>query len=406
MVFVPLFSEMSQKKIAMKTEILARLEQEYNRLKASNEGYLGYPLTRSFSYDALAPFLNLQINNVGDPYSPSSLSVDTKEIEIEVIDFFKNLLRAQPNDVWGYVTNGGSEGNLYGLYLAREAFPNGMVYYSESTHYSVKKNLHLLNIPNIVIRAQENGAIDYKDLEHSVMLRRDVPAIFFLNIGTTMKEAIDELDSIKDIIKRLAIKDYYIHCDAALCGMTAPFVDPRPAFDFHDGADSISISGHKFIGSPIPCGIVLSKKEHSDRVGRSISYVATKDTTITGSRNGLSPLILWFALKTLGVSGLKARVQHGLDLAAYAVEALNNIGVKSWRNANALTVVLETPSAAICKKYQLAVEDEIAHIICMPGIEKHHIDSFIKDLEEDDKTVNHSLSDTVVENEMFLTTHF
>lgn len=389
----------------MKTEILSRLENELNRLELKNKSYLGYPLANDFSYEKLAPFLNLQINNVGDPYTPSSLGIDTKDIEKEVIDFFANLLRARKNTVWGYVTNGGSEGNLYGLYLAREAFPNGMVYYSESTHYSVKKNLHLLNIQNIVIRSSKSGEIDYDDLERSIVLRRHKPAIFFLNIGTTMKEAIDQLDKIKHIIKKLAIKDYYIHCDAALLGVVAPFINPRPSFDFSEGIDSISISGHKFIGSPIPCGIVLCKNEHKERVGSSISYVATKDTTITGSRNGLTPLILWYALKSMGISGLKERVNKCISLAKYTEQKLQEIGIQAWRNPNAITVVINNPSAWICKKYQLAVEDDIAHIICMPGITKNQIDAFILDVKTD---LENTITDTDQkdENEVFLVSNF
>ncbi|HXB41341.1 MAG TPA: histidine decarboxylase [Bacteroidia bacterium] len=316
----------------MNNEIITqRLEQELDRLKEKNNIYLGYPLAKDFRYSDLAPFLNLQINNVGDPYIPSSLAIDTKEIEKEVITFFSNLLRAPKDSTWGYVTNGGSEGNLYGLYLARESFPQGMVYYSESTHYSVKKNLHLLNIPNIVIRSQENGEMDYEDLENTLFSHRHQPAIFFLNIGTTMKEAIDDVLKIHWIIKKMAIKDYYIHCDAALLGIIAPFHNVRPAFDFKDGIDSISISGHKFIGAPIPCGIVLCKKDHKERIGRAISYVDTKDTTITGSRNGFTPLLLWYALKKMGITGLRKRVQESIELADYALGKIQGIGVKAWK---------------------------------------------------------------------------
>lgn len=383
--------------------ISERLEKELKRLTEMHDSYLGYPLAKDFSYEALAPFLNLQINNVGDPYTPSSLGIDTKEIEKEVLDFFKGLLRAKRDNTWGYVTNGGSEGNLYGLYLAKEAFPKGMFYYSESTHYSVKKNLHLLGVQNIVIRAQDNGEIDYVDLEQTLFTRRNRPAIFLVNVGTTMKEAIDDLTKIKAIIKKFAIKDYYIHCDAALVGTMAPFHSPRPAFDFQDGIDSISISGHKFIGSPVPCGVVLCKKEHSERVAKAISYVGTKDTTITGSRNGLTPLILWYALKTLRVSGLRKRYNDCLELAKYAEQRMNDIGVNAWRNPNAVTVVFNQPSDALCRKYQLAVEDGIVHIICMPGTQKEQIDTLIEDLQSDVRDVI-SISDKALykENEDLL----
>lgn len=361
-----------------------RLNSELNRLQKFNKEYLGYPLAKDFSYAELAPFLNIQLNNVGDPFSPSSLCIDTKDLEKEVLLFFSELLRVRKDSVWGYVTNGGSEGNLFGLYIAREMFPKGMFYYSESTHYSVKKNLHLLNVPNIVIRSQENGEIDYSDLEQTILARRHRPAVFIVNIGTTMKEAIDQLDQIKHIIRKYAIKDYYIHCDAALTGVMAPFHEPRPAFDFLDGIDSISISGHKFIGSPIPCGIVLCKKEHSERIARSISYVGTRDTTITGSRNGLTPLILWYALKKMGgVTGLKKRYDNSLQLADYLLESLQEIGWDAWKHKNAITVVLKKPSDEICKKYQLAVEDSITHVICIPGVEKTQLDDLINDLKNE-----------------------
>jgi histidine decarboxylase len=221
-------------------------------------------------------------------------------------------------------------------------------------------------------------------------MRRDQPAIFFLNIGTTMKEAVDSLDKVKGIIRKLAIKDYYIHCDAALLGTIAPFLDPRPKFDFQDGVDSVSISGHKFIGSPIPCGIVLTKKEHKERVGRSISYVGTKDTTITGSRNGLSPLFLWYSIKTLGLKGLKTRVERSLDLSNYLKNELLSIGVKAWTNPNAITVVFEKPSSQICDRFQLAVEDDIAHVICVPGITKEQIDDFIDAIRNDTGGIHES----------------
>lgn len=357
------------------------IETIYNRINSKSATFLGYPLAKDFNYESFAPFLNVCINNVGDPESPSTLSLDTKDIEQKVVKFFAEILSASIEDVWGYVTNGGTEGNLYGLYLARESFNNPVVYYSESTHYSVKKNLHLLNLKSIVVRSQDNGEMDYEDLESLIRLNREKPAIFFLNIGTTMTEAVDNLDTIKDIIKKYAIKDYYIHCDAAFLGAIAPFVENKPKFDFSEGVDSISISGHKFIGGPIPCGLVLTRRKHRNRIVNSVSYVGTLDTTITGSRNGITPLFLWDAIQRLGIEGLTKRAVTAQNLATYTEKRLKEIGVNAWRNNNALTVVLTKPSIALCKKYQLASEGNIAHVICVPGIKKSQIDAFINDYE-------------------------
>ncbi len=341
--------------------------------------YLGYPVAKDFDYDDLLPFLAYPLNNLGDPFADSTWKVSSREFEREVVAFFADVLRAPENNWWGYVTNGGTEGNLYGLYLARELLPKGIVYYSQETHYSVAKNLHFLGMRSIMIRAQENGEIDYDDLRETMRIHRDSPPIIFANIGTTMTEGRDNITRIRDIIRDLALPQSYVHADAALSGMICPFLTPRPPFDFGDGADSVSISGHKFLGSPIPCGVVIAQKHHVDRIARGISYIGSLDTTITGSRNGFTPLVLWHRIRSLGRDGIAARVQQSLQTAAYCEQQLQAIGVQAWRNPDCITVVLPRVPDALKDKYQLATANGITHIICLPNVRAEHIDQFIAD---------------------------
>ena len=130
-----------------------------------------------------------------------------------MLAFFSELMNAPDDGVWGYVTNGGTEGNMYGIYLGREIFPNGMVYYSEDTHYSVPKILRILKARNIMIKSQPNGEMDYQDFAETISIFRDVPAIVFANIGTTMTGAVDNLTKIKTILKQYAVTNYYIHAE-------------------------------------------------------------------------------------------------------------------------------------------------------------------------------------------------
>lgn len=364
----------------LSTENQQKLKQLETELSTARDTFLGYPVSKDFDYSELNKFFQYPINNLGDPFEQGTYRVQTHEMEREVIAFFAKLFRANPKDFWGYVTNGGSESNLYGLYIARELFPKAMVYYSESTHYSVRKNIHLLNIPSIVIKSQENGEMDYEDFENTVRMNRHKPVIVLATFGTTMKEAKDDIGKIKGILSNLAIQDHYIHCDAALAGSFGPFIQPRLPFDFMDGADSISISGHKFIGSPIPTGVLLAKRSNRDRIAKGISYIGSFDTTITGSRNGHSPLFLWYALKQLGVEGLQKRYEHSLSVAEYCEAELQKIGVNAWRNPNAITVVLPKTPKSIKDKWQLATEGEVAHVICMPNVTKQQIDEFVNDL--------------------------
>jgi len=195
-----------------------------------------------------------------------------------------------------------------------------------------------------------------------------------------MKEAKDDVSKVKGILKNLAIHDHYIHCDAALSGCYGAFIEPRTPYDFQDGADSISISGHKFIGSPFPSGVIITKRSLRDRISKGISYIGSLDTTITGSRNGHSPLFLWYALQKLGIEGLQKRYRHSEKIASYCVEKLTESGIKAWKNKGAITVVFPKVSDFVKNKWQLATEEDITHVICMPNVTKEQIDAFIKDM--------------------------
>lgn len=359
-----------------------KLDQLFQRVQNESKTFVGYPCTCIFDYSELYRFLQFPINNVGDPYAPSTYRVNTKDIEQEVLAWFAELTHADPGSFWGYITNGGSEGNLYGLYLARELMPDGMVYYSEDTHYSVAKNLRMLKMPNIMIRSQPSGEIDYDDLRETIRIHRQIPPIIMANIGTTMKEAIDDIPRIRNMMRDMAIPRHYIHCDAALDGMILPFVEDAPTWDFAAGTDSLAISGHKFIGSPIPCGIALAKKTNVDRIARSIEYVGTLDTTVTGSRNGITPIFLWYAIQRYGHEGFAENARRCQQLAQYAVDRFQALGVDAWKNKQAVTVVFPRPPEQVLTKWQIAVKDDYAHIICMPHFTRELIDTLTQDIAE------------------------
>lgn len=358
----------------------ARLDALLERMRASNDVSMGYPSAKDFDYRELFRFLQFPVNNVGDPFADATYRVETREFEREVVAFFAELFRAPRDDWWGYVTNGGTEGNLYGLYLARELLPNGMVYYSEQTHYSVAKNLHFLGMRHITIRSLPSGEIDYEDLRETLKIHRDVPPIIFANIGTTMTEARDDVRRIVRMMDELAIRQRYIHSDAALSGGYVGFLNPRPPYDFEDGADSVAVSGHKFLGAPIPCGVVIARKRNVARIARAIDYIGSLDTTISGSRNGITPLMLWYRIQELGIPGIRERIAHSLELAQHLVDRLRRASIDAWRNPNAITVVFPPPSAGVRAKWQLATAGPISHAIVLPNVTREQVDALADDL--------------------------
>jgi histidine decarboxylase len=112
--------------------------------------------------------------------------------------------------------------------------------------------------------------------------------------------------------------------------MILPFIDSAQPFGFDHGADSLSISGHKTIGSPVPCGVVLAKRENVTGIqpaGGCVEYMGVLDTTLTGSRSGFAPLLLWYALTSFGTAkagelAMKRQVHNALEMAEYAVHRL------------------------------------------------------------------------------------
>ena len=350
---------------------------EIERLAGS---FVGYPCSQDFECPELIPFLSYSLNNVGDPFSDSLYRENTFVFEREVVAFFQKHLRAPASETWGYVTAGGTEGNLYGLYLARELYPDGVVYFSEHTHYSAAKIVRVLGARSIMIRGREDGEIDYDDLRETLRLHRDVPPIILANIGSTMHGAVDDLARIRALLKELAIVRCYIHADAALSGMLLPWVaDPQP-FGFDAGVDSIAVSGHKFIGSPMPCGVVLARRAHVDRVARSVEYVGCMDTTIAGSRNALTPLVLWSAIQRRGEAGLRQRALDCMAMADYAIARFKAAGITAWRHKNSVTVVFPRPGADVISRWQIAPRQEIAHIITMPQVTRAVVDAVVADV--------------------------
>ncbi len=359
-----------------------RLDGLFERLGRDAERFVGYPCSGRFDYTPLYGLLKYPLNNVGDPFVSTTFRLNTHEFETEVVRFFSQLFHAPPDGAWGYVTSGGTEGNLYGLYLGRELYPDAIAYFSEETHYSVPKLLRLLGLRSIMIRSLPSGEMDGEDLEESLRLHRDVPAIVVANIGTTMKGAIDDIGRILGALDAATQRKHYIHCDAALHGMILPFVDGAPGFDFRLPVDSIAVSGHKMIGSPIPCGVVVARRYNVERVARSVEYVGTLDTTVAGSRNGVTPVFLWYAIRSMGLEGIRDLVRGCLDTAAYAERRFGEAGLHPWSNRCSNIVVFDRPSADVVLRWSLAVQKDIAHLIAMPHVTRDHVDRLVEDIRQ------------------------
>eukprot|EP00899_Mesostigma_viride_P003517 jgi/Mesvir1/13166/Mv06130-RA.1 len=194
-------------------------------LDERTENHLGYPYNLDFNYGALAELQQYSINNLGDPFVASNYGVHSRPFEVGVLDWFAHLWQIKAGDYWGYVTNCGTEGNLHGILVGREVHPDGILYASRESHYSVFKAARMYRMEHRKIATHKSGEIDCAHLLRELSANKDKPAIINVNIGTTVKGAVDDLDEVIATLKEAGFPEsrFYIHCDGALFGLMIPF---------------------------------------------------------------------------------------------------------------------------------------------------------------------------------------
>ena len=355
----------------------ARLDAFRRRCDELTALHAGYPYNLAYDYTPLLPFFQYTINNLGDPYVNGNYGIHSREFERECLAWFARLYNLE--DHWGYVTSCGTEGNLYGIFLGRERYPDAALYFSRDTHYSVLKAARLYQIAPVAIDSQSNGEIDYADLEAQVARRGSRPAIVNVNLGTTLTGAVDRIDRVVAILERVGVP-FHLHCDGALGGLLLPYIPGSPAIDFAEyPIDSIAVSGHKFIGSPIPCGIVLARRAQVRQIETTIEYIGSTDTTIMGSRQGLAALFLWFAINSRA-DRFAEEVATCVGNAEYLRDGLAELGLDPLLNAFSNTVVFRKPAADVCRTWQLATQGDLAHVVVMQNIGRDKLDALLEDL--------------------------
>jgi histidine decarboxylase len=340
--------------------------------------FLGYPCNTGYDYSEILDYFNYNINNVGCPYVEGTYKVNTKSIEREVLAFFADLWGFKKENIWGYVTSAGTEGNMQGLFVGRESLHDSAVFYtSKASHYSLFKIARILRLNLCVVNTLESGEMDYKDFEENLAKNINKPALINANLGTTMTGAIDNTREICRILQKYNKTDYYLHADGALMGFVIPFIQEDLFFKRH--IHSISISGHKFLGIKIPCGIFMMEKRFLKLVQNNIEYIGSSDCTISGSRNGHTPLFYKYIIDKKGISGFKEDISTCIELSEYVLEHLPS----AWRNQNSITIIFPKPSKDLIEKWQLATEGDISHIIVMPHVTKEKLDLFINEYKKE-----------------------
>lgn len=375
------------------SEYIVKVDKYYANNLRKRRYMFGYPANME-DYSYTTSYLRhleskmYLMNNCGDPYQKGNYGMDSKSTEKKIISLVAENFGISQGEYWGYITSGGTESNFWGIREGFNRFPNGRLYFSDDTHYSVEKYVfdgeNKERYPYEKIDSDAYGRINAEKLFEAVERDREAGfegAILVLTWGTTCRGAVDEVKRITDGLRERGI-EYYCHLDAAHFGgiaknqKNAPYVENLSSL----GVDSIAVSMHKFMGTARVNGVLLALTRCDRPV---IEYIGQEDSTLLGSRDYLPFSTYQRAKETL----LRRDPDHYCENVAYFEEKLRAAGLSYERFENSNTFVVPKPTEEICKKYQLATfldkeGRERAHIIIFPFHQKEIMDELVRDMME------------------------
>ena len=272
--------------------------------------------------------------------SPSATIIEMKLIE---------WLRAQvgyPAGDAGVFTSGGTQSNLMGLMLARDAYfarqghsvqQDGLtgdirkirVLCSENAHFSVQKNMALMGMGYqsvTLVKTDEFARMDVNDLAAKIAQAKangeQIMAIV-ATAGTTDAGAIDPLS---DIAKLAAEHQIWVHVDAAWGGALLLSEKYRDYLNGLELVDSVTLDFHKQFFQTISCGAFLLKDaRHYELMRYQAAYLNSEFDEEQGVPNLVSKslqttrrfdaLKLWMGLEALGQKQYAEIIDHGVTMA-------------------------------------------------------------------------------------------
>lgn len=293
------------------------------------------------------------------------------ELEEVVTDWLRQMLGL--SNAWnGVIQDTASTATLVAMLCARErttafaASRHGLqnetplvVYCSAHSHSSAEKAALLAGFGRDNVRqvpCDERYAMRPDALDD--MIRDDVdagrqPCAVIATTGTTTTTALDPVAAVAAVAKRYGV---WLHVDAAMAGSAMVLPECRWMWDGVEGADSIVLNPHKWLGAAFDCSVYFVRDaEHLVRVmSTNPSYLqSAADGRVKNYRDWGIPLgrrfralKLWFLIREQGVAQLQARLRRDLQNAWWLAETI--AATPGWR------VLAPVPLQTICVRHEPA----------------------------------------------------
>lgn len=314
--------------------------------------FFGYFPANASLASVLGDYLSTGLGVIGLSWQSSPALSELEEV---MTDWMRQMVGL--SDAWsGVIQETASTSTLVALLCARErttayGLVRGglqqeesplVVYASSHSHSSVEKAALLAGFGRDNLRLvahDERFAMRADALEEAIAAdvaagRR--PCAVVATTGTTTTTALDPVRAIAAIAARHGI---WLHVDAAMAGSAMILPECRWMWDGIEGADSLVLNAHKWLGVAFDCSLYFVRDaDHLVRVmSTNPSYLqSAMDDQVKNLRDWGLPLgrrfralKLWFLIREQGVAGLQARLRRDLANAQWLADRVR--GAKSWR---------------------------------------------------------------------------
>ena len=392
----------------MNTDLINYIENLNDKNKAENELKsceleIGYPNNlkdQEISHEALniatksKPW-TLHYGNAMEvkPFWSFQNMNEEKELILELIAPWGGCIE----NTWGYITSGGTEGNMAAIKFAlRKLQPEKPILLaSTETHFSIEKTLGLCKhsfLAYVKVHTFLNGQINFNrisdQIKELIKTEDEVPPVILIaTLGTTIKGASDDILMVKKVLFQLGVKKekLFIHADAAFNGGFWHLDKRNYPYQLGEDINSISISGHKWFGSHV-CGLFALHLPDLEKKPQDFhEETQMQDLTIVGCRNG-------YAAVSWKIRLLQFDWQQEYDTCLKRVKwaelKFKEIGIETLVNPASLMICFPLPTPKIVKFYLLPIcKDDhlgmISHVIILPYVTELILEMFFADLSKD-----------------------
>lgn len=276
-------------------------------------------------------------------------------IEQQVIDWLCQLY-GYGSDADGTFTSGGTQSNLMGMLLARDAYARNALTWniqqkglpseahrfrilcSSASHFTIQQSAALLGLGHqaiAIVEPDDQYRLRGDAVERTIteLKRQDlIPIAIAATAGTTDFGSIDVLPELADCATQHRL---WLHIDAAVGGALMLSDRYRQNLTGIAAADSITVDFHKLFYQPISCGAFLVKaRTHFDLLKLHADYLNPESNEAYGipdlvtksiqTTRRFDALKLYVSLQTLGRQGFASLIETTIELAQASAQLIES----------------------------------------------------------------------------------